>query len=116
MSLLQRNLFGLCGLALVVFGAIGSMTQADSSFPSICLRAGLVILAIWLALPQLSGRNASVSGLFVAGIIVLIVVFSSRPRALFFALALAVAAFVLQTVGRRLISALTKPSDRTPPQ
>lgn len=97
MSALQIKLFGLAGLAFAVYGLWGTFYAADQLFPAICLRAGLVILAIWLALPQLvAPGKKSFSGLTLVAIIAIIAVVSSRPRIFLLVAGIGILILILQ--------------------
>lgn len=110
MSAIQRNLFGIFGLISVVIGILGVWSGSNSLVSAACLRTGLVILAVWLAIPELAAKKAS-SAITVAVIVALIALFSTQPKLLFWAIALLMVGAVLQTVGRRLIKAISKPND-----
>ena len=50
---LERNLLGAIALVMVVSGTAGMLTVAEPGWPGIVLRSGIILAAIWVALPSL---------------------------------------------------------------
>ncbi len=107
MAQARLAIFGIIGLALVAYGAWGISGGIDSVTPSICLRAGLVIMALWLALPSLIGRDKSVSTITLAALVALIAIVSSRPRIFLIIGVIGLLLLFLQTLARRWLGALS---------
>ncbi len=108
----QRYYIGGVAVLLVLAGLWGVLSNDGVVFGAILLRAGLVLLAIWIALPQLMGSNTRVSLISIGVIVVLTMVAASRPR--YFAIVAigGIVFFFLQTIVRRFSQALrNKPPD-----
>lgn len=106
MSQAKLAIFGIFGLAFIAYGAWGIASGSDSVIPSICLRAGLVIMAVWLALPSLIGRDKSVSTITLAALVALIAIVSTRPRIFLIVGVIGLSLLFLQTFARRWLAAL----------
>jgi len=82
---LRRHALGLASLGLLLLGvALWWYWHDSAAFVAICVRAGLVLGAIWLALPQLSRLIAAIPLWMVAAVGISALVLIARPRAIVF--------------------------------
>lgn len=81
---IERIMLGIAAAVLVVAGTIGMVVSDDPGWPGIVLRSGIILAAIWFALPSLTrlSRRAWVS----IGIPAVVLMF--RPRLILWGLAL----------------------------
>jgi len=73
---MNRKMLGLAAVLLLVVGVIVAVQQPEggAAFAGACIRVGLVLLAIWLALPQVTRFwNQTPKWLIVAAAIALVV-------------------------------------------
>jgi|GEM_PF-4415583 len=98
-------------IALFLTGLGGTQAIAlgnEKPFWTILMRAGIALLVVWLAMPELSRWSFARSWQFVAGSLFIGVVLVTRPKLVLFAFAAIVAAllvnFVLKRVAQTLVS------------
>jgi hypothetical protein len=87
---MNRTLLGICALALLVMGAIalraGPSGITSTSFAAGCLRVGLVLGALWLALPQIEGLLKRTPRWVLVSLAVALVILFLQPKLLLLAL------------------------------
>lgn len=94
----SRTLLGICAGAMTVVGLIGWFTESWPVFYNSLLRAGILLLGVWLAFPQLTeGRWKLTAGLGMIGLL-LVVILASRPRLLPLVVVFLVTLYVLHHV------------------
>lgn len=79
----KRLLVGLLSLScLIIAGLIYATSPAAAQSPAlaICVRVGLVLGAIWLALPQLRPVLDRLPLVFVAVVLVMMIIIAARPN------------------------------------
>lgn len=80
---MNRTLLGLCALGLLLVGGItlarGANDATSTSFAAGCLRVGLVLGAIWLALPQIHRMLATTPRWLLVALGIGLVVIIVRP-------------------------------------
>ena len=82
---MQRYLLGFLALVLLA-GGIGGLVvygvgdSQSSMLASICIRMGLVLGSIWLAMPQLVQLSGRASGILLTALVTCGVVLAVRPR------------------------------------
>lgn len=111
MSRYQRFVLGIAAGALTLLGLYGVGSSDYTTVGSILLRSGIVLGVICLAIPQLSGKNASWSLVSLVVIVGLVMVAAARPRYFALAAILAVLFLTLQAIGRRF-SRATRSHDK----
>jgi hypothetical protein len=86
----ERITLGIVATLLIGAGAIGMVVSDDPGWPGIVLRSGIILAAIWFALPNLTrlSRRAWIA----IGIPAVVLLF--RPRLILWGLALGIAFFV----------------------
>jgi hypothetical protein len=79
-SSLRRRLLGVSGLACLVIGGSLMLWPPEASSAQflygMCIKSGLVLLAAWLAMPQLD----RIPGWMFAGVVGLILLVAVRPQ------------------------------------
>ena len=85
----ERIMLGVAAALLVGAGAIGMAVTDDPGWPGIVLRSGIILAAIWFALPSLT--RLSQRAWITIAIPALVLLF--RPRLILWGLALGVAFF-----------------------
>ena len=80
---MNRTLLGLCSIVLLVLGiatlARGASDNTTTSFAAGCLRVGLVLGAMWLALPQINRILATTPRWLLVALGIGLVVIVIRP-------------------------------------
>jgi hypothetical protein len=77
----------------------GAGESQTSMAASVCIRAGWILGALWLAFPQVTELSTSVSPLMVACLVVGGLIVIARPRAILLVGPVLAALFLLQLVG-----------------
>jgi hypothetical protein len=102
---MNRTLLGICSLVLLVLAGItlasGPRDSTATSFAAGCLRVGLVLGAMWLALPQIHRILATTPRWLLVAMAIGLVVIVVRP---ILALVVIPALFALWILGPRLAS------------
>jgi hypothetical protein len=82
-SSLRRNLLGASGLICLLIGIYLSVWPLDGSSAEfaqgMCIKSGLVLMAAWLAFPQLD----RLPGWMLLTVVALLLVLATRPRIMF---------------------------------
>jgi hypothetical protein len=115
---MRRHALGLIAFLSLLGGCIGlyyvGVNDSQSSmFASIAIRAGLVMGAIWLALPQLSRLQTRIPPWLIVLLLLGGVVTIARPRLILFVGPLLVLAILVQFIGW-LFKPLPPPKRRKP--
>ena len=92
----------MLGIASYGFVRYGLDDGEVSFFWSSCLRIGLVLGAVWLALPNLLERRSDASPLFITLVVTIVLAIAVRPRAGIFLLPILLILAVAQ-FGRWLV-------------
>ena len=83
LSVMNRTLLGICALVSLVAGGItlarGQNDITSTSFAAGCLRVGLVLGAMWLALPQINRMLATTPRWLLVSLGIGLVVIVVRP-------------------------------------
>jgi putative Ca2+/H+ antiporter (TMEM165/GDT1 family) len=108
----QRLILGILAAAMVAVGVIAVFAQLTHPLFPIVMRAGFVLLACWLAWPQLTQGRWRSSLAFVFGGILVVAILAARPRMLPIILAIIACAAVVHVALRSIIRAAGKPPRR----
>ena len=80
---MNRTLLGLCALGLLILAGVtlarGTDNSTTASFAAGCLRVGLVLAAMWLALPQINRILATTPRWLLVALGIGLVVIIVRP-------------------------------------
>ena len=109
MNHLQRHVIGGIGLIMLVLGlvnyifgnTVGSETSSDLT-AGINVRVGCVLIAIWLAYPQLSTLRNRLSVVVIVVLLLLLLVIAARPQLFPIAAVAALGALMINGALRRL--------------
>lgn len=110
---MRRHLLGVIGVILLATGFIilsqyGTGSSRTSMLASVCIRAGLVLGALWLALPQLLSRSPP---WFIVCLVTGLLILVWRPRMAIIVLPLLAGLGILQFI-RWLSKPLPAPGNR----
>lgn len=106
MGKLQQQILGVIAIATVAVTATALLLGSTQPLFSIGLRAGLVLLAIWIAWPQLQRgewKASLVVGLIAIGIVVFL---AARPKSLPIVAIVLIGLFIVHVIFRNAIKFL----------
>ena len=103
---IRHTIFGIISLIFICIGLVAIFFQLDAVIYWVLFRSGLFMGAVWLALPQLTSKKEQLSTPAMALTIVLIMLIAIRPKVFLILGSVAIAAFLLQGVVRRLLASL----------
>lgn len=112
---IRRHIMGLFGIAFLA-GGLGLLLltgTSDNQFAGFCIRVGLMLGAIWLALPQVVGLTKRFPPWLMATIAISGLVIAARPRMILYLGPVVAAIAFLQFVGW-LFKPLPHPKPKRP--
>jgi hypothetical protein len=105
---LRRITLGAISLAFILIGVLAYCFGWEGVIFWVLLRSGLLLGAIWLALPELTSQESKLTTPILILSVVLIIIMATRPKLFFLFGTLAIAGFLLQGVVRRFTKGLKK--------
>ena len=105
---LRRIVLGAISFVFIGVGVCAYLLSWEGVAFWVMLRSGLLLAAIWLAIPQLTSRDSKLTMPILILCVVLIMIVATRPRLFFVLGVLAIAGFLLQGVVRRFTMGMKK--------
>ena len=104
----RRIGLGIISGIFILIGIVALIAGWEAVVFWILLRSGLLMGAVWLAMPELTSQDSKLTTPVLLLSIVLIMIIATRPRLFLILGTLAIASFFLQGVVRRLTAGLRK--------
>lgn len=105
---IRRICLGAISLSFILVGVLAYFLGWEGVIFWVLLRSGLLLGAVWLAMPELTSMDSKLTTPVLILCVVLIMIVATRPRLFFILGIMAIAAFLLQGVVRRFTMGMKK--------